>query len=377
MAICEDHLGNKYSSKKIMCDHYGISYATYKRCIQKGWTIEQALTIPFDERIPKKENSKQITVKDHLGNIYPDLKTMCEYYDIHPHTYKSRIRCGWSIEKALTTPVSQHLTKKRPQWCIPVKDHLGNFYLSKEDMCKNYNICRSTFDERIKKGLSLKDALTKPKMRNGKPIPDDKPIQNGEPVAVYRSLEELCQANDIDPEVLTANLRDRQSWRSVSGTHVKYGRSQTDHLGNVFTSEAEMCRFHHIKVSTYKNRIEYGMSLKDALTRPVNSVTAQTDPFGNVFKNIRAICDHYNVPADDYNKDLKSGRYTQAEVLGIVPRLNYLTKNVAINNRFIILSQISRHDRQHFLCLIDDHEIVMKKTQIVDYWLEQLKQDIA
>lgn len=45
---------------------------------------------------------------------------------------------------------------------VMVYDHFGNPYKTKADMCKAYNIPYHVFDNRIRRGFNLKDALTKP-----------------------------------------------------------------------------------------------------------------------------------------------------------------------------------------------------------------------
>ena len=42
-------------------------------------------------------------VKDHKGNEFKNMKELCKAYDISYQTYMSRIRIGWTLEKALTT----------------------------------------------------------------------------------------------------------------------------------------------------------------------------------------------------------------------------------------------------------------------------------
>jgi hypothetical protein len=45
---------------------------------------------------------KQCT--DHLGNEYPSITAMCKAYNIPTQTYGMRIKQGWSVKDALTTP---------------------------------------------------------------------------------------------------------------------------------------------------------------------------------------------------------------------------------------------------------------------------------
>ena len=64
-----------------------------------------------------------------------------------------RIRNGWTLERALTEP-EVHVSE--------ASDHLGNTYPSVRKMCGHYHIGFDTFKARIRKGMTLKDALTAP-----------------------------------------------------------------------------------------------------------------------------------------------------------------------------------------------------------------------
>jgi len=91
---------------------------------------------------------------DHHGNHFSSIKEMCAQYCIHPEAYTRRIKVyGWSIEKALTTPVKKNGGKK----CT---DHNGKRFKSVSKMCKYHNIARKVFEYRIAHGWTLKDALT-------------------------------------------------------------------------------------------------------------------------------------------------------------------------------------------------------------------------
>ena len=90
--------------------------------------------------------------KDHLGNDFKSKIDMCRYWNITESAFNARIRKGMTLEEILTTPVID----------LKVKDHLGNEFKDKTEMCKYYNINRSQFTGRIRMGWSLEEALTKP-----------------------------------------------------------------------------------------------------------------------------------------------------------------------------------------------------------------------
>lgn len=98
----------------------------------------------------------RIPCTDHLGHKYTSIKEMCKQYNIHPEAFSRRIKVyGWSIEKALTTPV-------KPNGGLKCTDHTGKRFKSITKMCKYHNIERKVFEYRISHGWSLEDALTKP-----------------------------------------------------------------------------------------------------------------------------------------------------------------------------------------------------------------------
>lgn len=162
--IWTDHKGNKYNSLPEMCAAYNISpKVVTARLANCKHDIETALTRPVSN-IPK--NAIQIT--DYQGNIFKSVSEMCRYHNIKLSRYKERIKLGWSNEKALTTPCKQINSMK----AVECKDHLGNIYKSKNEMCKKYNISRYTLRSRLELGWTLEDALTGDYIINSKIIKD-------------------------------------------------------------------------------------------------------------------------------------------------------------------------------------------------------------
>lgn len=141
-----DHLGNHFKSVSAMTKHWGISRTTYLSRINMGWSVEKALTFTIREESRPKGGAV-----DHLGNKFKSRSQMLTHWGIRRDTYNSRLRRGWSLKEALTTPSTNN------NRC---KDHLGNEYDSKGDMFKTYGVSYSAFTKRIDRGWSLEEALT-------------------------------------------------------------------------------------------------------------------------------------------------------------------------------------------------------------------------
>ena len=105
---CTDHLGNEYPSKKDMADAYGIPVKTLTYRLENGSSLEEALTVPVTPSIPC------VTCLDHLGNEYPSKSAMAKAYGITYQILKGRLqKKGRSLEEALTMPIDERKRQKK------------------------------------------------------------------------------------------------------------------------------------------------------------------------------------------------------------------------------------------------------------------------
>lgn len=47
---------------------------------------------------------EKIKCKDHTGREFASITKMCHFWGISEQLYSSRLKAGWSVEEALTTP---------------------------------------------------------------------------------------------------------------------------------------------------------------------------------------------------------------------------------------------------------------------------------
>lgn len=141
------HNGIVYGSVDEMLKAYGISRQEYKKLLAEKGSKDEVL----------RSCRRKRKVTDHLGNSYENTADMCKAYNIKRSTYFSRLDSGWSLKDALEKPVDYRFSVGKSV----IYDHLGNTYKSISEMCRAYGVKRSTFDERMSGGWSLKDALEK------------------------------------------------------------------------------------------------------------------------------------------------------------------------------------------------------------------------
>ena len=90
---------------------------------------------------------KKIKCKDHNGREFASIADMCIFWGISRQLYSSRLRAGWSVEKALTTPKA----------CIKYEKYF-------ETNCEKYGRMNINYIADIFKsgyGISYEDALQK------------------------------------------------------------------------------------------------------------------------------------------------------------------------------------------------------------------------
>lgn len=150
-----DHLGNEFNTIKEMCEYWGITYGNLNTRLRQGWSLKDALEQPII-----KDLSKGTFIRDHLGNKFSSYTEMCEYWGVKYHVFKYRIK-RWGLQKTLETPVREKNSS------LVVKDHLGNRFKNKREMCKYWGISHETYYTRIRRGWTLKETLeTKTNSKN-------------------------------------------------------------------------------------------------------------------------------------------------------------------------------------------------------------------
>lgn len=233
---CKDHFGNVYHSIKDMCDFYQIKSSTYHDRIRNGWSIKDALTVPIDVLKQQRQiHFHTEGIKDHLGNTYASRVEMCSFYCITIKAYERRLERGWSLKDALTKPLALN-----HQSVLTHIDHLGNIYSSTKEMCDTYKIKPKTYRKRICSGWSIERALTEP-------------------------LQFAQQKKKKDKSTQTSQSPHKiQKTRKSPNKFICY-----DHLGIEYPTLTKMCAKYNIPRQTFKNRTEkWGWSIEQALTTP-------------------------------------------------------------------------------------------------------------
>lgn len=249
---CRDHLGNEYKSISEMCMHYKLSDMTFRIRINRGWSLEDALTVPVNR------DRKSVKYTDKDGNKFRNKKEIASFHNMSRGRYFLLAKSGHTLEDD-----KNH--KFGVGSCNVVTDPFGKTHRTLIKMLKFYDIPESSYIVYILTGRSMTDVL-------------------------------VDKMNGRLPKIKRGNRYD----------------NVTDHLGKHYESISDMCRHYNICYNSLRDRLLAGWSLKDALNIPVNTdiyVKAKEveDHLGNKYNSIASMCDRYGITRKAYNKRLKVG----------------------------------------------------------------------
>ena len=108
------------------------------------------------------------------------------------------------------------------------------------------------------------------RQHNGDPAFREKPCtdHNGRK---YDSISDMARAYDLPATIVIGRFYRGWDLKTALTAPIGYRRPKnvhTDHEGNVFSTQREMCKAWGVSESLYRMRINHGMTKKQALTAP-------------------------------------------------------------------------------------------------------------
>lgn len=241
---------------------------------------------------------------DHLGNHFVSKQEMCDHWNVCVRTYENRIRRGWSLKNALECQSKHDAILDEERGFVKRHgcyiDHLGNPYRSIEVMCRCWHVGCTTFYKRYATGCDLKTCLTG---GNSDRNPDkDKSIiwVFNVPFAKYSDVD---VAYGYSAGMASEHKDDLEQWLNGKG------RFFID--DKVFNSLSELAGAYGLTESCIHYRLEkYGWTLTDAVHTPVKNAGNTTicyDHLGNKYPSKKAMVQHYDMRYSTYMSRICQG----------------------------------------------------------------------
>ena len=258
--------GKRFNSKPEMCKHFGVNYSTYRRRIENGLSVEEALGIvkvPDRRRVNKKnkENLKASEVDLVVnGKRFESISALAREYNMKDVTLRTRIlKQHLSPEEAVSRPI-----EKKEKFNLNID---GIQYESIAELAKAYDLKPYIIYQRIKKGYSVEEAVTKP--TKGKKIKVDG--------KEFPSIADAARYHDLIPENVQANIKSGMTPEQALGLEstkpLKY-----EWKNNRFTSIKEMTNFVSAQTDIPKNlllsRLNRGLTIDEAITLGSDKITS-------------------------------------------------------------------------------------------------------
>lgn len=169
---------------------------THDEVTNVEWVNDVKPEVKAEVKPTTKKGSKGKRCEDHLGIEYATVTEMCATYKMPIKTYCERRRSGWSVEKALTTPVNkriQNLAKERIKHGEVIKVTQADV----EKACKNANTeSAASLPKEVKQDKPL-EPITKKVAKKTEPKQDLKPIC---PAIVVDSSKDEVQSVKLTKE---------------------------------------------------------------------------------------------------------------------------------------------------------------------------------
>ena len=154
-SVCSrDHEGRNFPSITAMCRYWKIPLNIfYARVYRSGWTIQKALTSPVRSRGPYKPRAGAVKYTDKAtGRTFKTDREYAEFLGITIDCLRNRVK---NVAPGL-------LTFSGPLNKTPSRDHEGRDFPSITEMCRHWKIPLGTFLQRRRNEWDLKRALTEP-----------------------------------------------------------------------------------------------------------------------------------------------------------------------------------------------------------------------
>lgn len=203
------------------------------------------------------KNFKKFSVTDHLGQKFANYTELAKHYNCDVKKIRHKIKKGLSIKDAIIQTKENEL----------IKDHKGNIYNSKSEMCEHYGLNLNILIRRQHKhpDWTLEQLLTTKARRRKQPIQEI--TYKG---VKYSSATAFCKAINIS---YTKYMRGIKLGKTINQI-IKENDSKRkviDHLGNTYDEIQKLCEEYDIPRHIYSQRLKRGWDLEKTLKTPIES----------------------------------------------------------------------------------------------------------
>ena len=320
--------GKEYSSLTSFCKEYSLNYDLVKSRLKYGWSFEDAISKPKQER--------NTVLYD--GKFYKSITELAKDVGISVHTIRSRLNSGYSVEESII--ISDIELKKQSDLSYECKcrhcglkflgtlktakkhasqhkedyknttiegafnniryikvEYKGVKYPSLKDFCCELELDYGLVKSRLSNGWSLEDAVSKQVRRTA----HKEFSYNGKE---YSSLSSFCRENDLSYHLVRNRLGYGWSFEDAIGKSKETGK-QFIYGGKKYSSIKSFCKENGLSYSLVNGRLRLGWSFEDAVSEPKQEYNVFYD--GKFYRSVIKLAEDIGISPTTIKSRLKSG----------------------------------------------------------------------
>ncbi len=247
----------EYPEVKRYCQEHGTDGAI----IKNYWLAKREENPDVRDIVKMYSEKKENRTVTYHGKKYPTMTNALSELKIKESlpTIKKRMeKHGMSFEEVIDAD-------PRMFTCGRTFQYKDKVYYSFKELCEGVNIPEGTLSKRLKKGMSVEEAVEVPRKQR---------VRYQEVITykgqTYKVWSEFFEKNPLFKGARDSIRNRRKNGMSIEEALDDYAKKNfvTDHKGNVFRNNTERSLEYGLNPTTVRNRLMLGWSLEKALTTP-------------------------------------------------------------------------------------------------------------
>lgn len=243
----------------------------------------------------------------YKGKEYSSRKELCQEYGIDEKRVTGRLCSGWTLEEAVETACGEKITNG-----IPV-EYEGVRYPSLRFMAEKLGLSASALQHAYYRTKDIGQSVEYSREYASR----DMTVWGKE----YQSLSQVALVFGISHYYLTSQVRE--GVRLQEAVKKALETEPVRFQGKTYENFVDLCAAYRIQPANVYFRLEYGMDLKEALTRPIKGMGNKNETVyrGKTYESQIDLCRAYGISVLFVREQLRSQPLTFLEEFDVLNRL--------------------------------------------------------
>lgn len=299
--------GKKYSTYKDLAEDYNINPQVLRKHLKNN-------NMPIEEAIKKcQENKEKFKRVFSVNDIYTctinqeeftgTIEEIAKKTNFDPIFLIDRLRKGYTIQRAIDSPLYIRKNSK-----IYVYKGEEGFL---QELCEKNNKDFKLVSNRIQKGMTIEEAMEKPLNKNKSRNKDQKIYSYSGKLSDYKEITGTIHyiSEKLNISHATVNSRMKRGLSLKEALELEISQKHKIKIVNYNGEDVplvDLCEKLHINYSSTKSRIQRGFTLEEALSIPISKIkTNHIYKYKGKSGKIKELCKIFNKNFDIVYRKMK------------------------------------------------------------------------